>query len=79
MKKLHHVNGTKELSIGRQACTFRFANHGEIILDSISPDDCDAAFELLWRVYGKGNVWVSYRRMGRHERYTSLSGPEAAA
>ncbi len=79
MKRLTPVAGTKEQYFGRQACTFRFANHGPVIVDGIDPEDLDAAFELLWRVYGKGNVWVSYRRMGRNERYTSLSGPEAAA
>ncbi len=79
MKRLYPVAGTKERYFGRQALTFRFANHGPVIVDGINPGDLDAAFDLLWRVYGKGNVWVSYRRMGRHERYTSLSGPEAAA
>ncbi len=78
MKRLAHVAGTKEQYFGRQACTFRLAGHGPVVVDGIDPDDCDAAFELLWRVYGKGNVWVSYRRLRPGEQYTSLSGPEAS-
>ncbi len=78
MKRLYPVAGTKQLNVGRQACTFRFANHGSVIVYGIAPDDCDATFELLWRVYGKGSVWVSYRRVRPGEQYTSLSGPEVA-
>jgi hypothetical protein len=77
MKRLYPVAGTKELDLGRQACTFH-VRKGPVILDGIHPDDLDAAFELLWRVYGTGNVWVSYRRMGRNDQYTSLAGPEAS-
>ena len=78
MKRLYPVAGTKELDLGKQACTFRFAHGGATVVDGINPDDCDAAFELLWRVYGRGNIWVSYRRLRPGEQYTSLSGPEAS-
>lgn len=78
---MYPIAGTKERRSGRRALTFTIANHGPVIVDGIRPEDRDAAFDLLWARYGRGNVWVSYRRMARGEQYRAIAqidGQEAA-
>jgi hypothetical protein len=72
MPRLYPVAGTKERYFGRQALTFRFANHGPVIVDGIRPEDCDEMFARLWGAYGKGSVWVTYRRMKQGEQYVEM-------
>lgn len=78
-KRLTHVNGTKERPRGRECGTFRIANYGPVIVDRVHPDDIDEMTALLWAHYGKGNVWVSYRRMGRTETYIQLDNEQEVA
>ncbi len=75
MKRMHHVNGTKERPRGRQCLTFRIAHGGPVIVDGIDPQYRGEMFSRLWAHYGHGNVWVSYRRMGRTEQYAPMDLP----
>ena len=75
MKRLRHVNGTKERRRHRQALRFRFANHGPVIIDGIDPQYRDEMFARLWGHYGKGSVWVEYRDMQPGESYTAMDLP----
>ena len=79
MKRMHHVNGTKERPPGRQCCSFRLAGYGPVLVDRIHPDDIDEMFARLWGHYGKGNVWVEYRTMHPGEEYYQLDLPNEAA
>ncbi len=72
MPRLYPVAGTKERQIGRRALTFTFANHGPVIVDGVRPEDCDEMIARLWGAYGRGSVWVTYRRLKRGEQYVEM-------
>jgi hypothetical protein len=74
MKRMHHVHGTKERPPGRQCLTFTIAGDGLPIVDRVHPEDRGEMFARLWGHYGRGNIWVSYRRMERHEEYIQFDG-----
>lgn len=79
MPRMYPVNGTKERRSGRRAYTFTIARTNTVLLDGIDPHDRDAAFALLWQVYGTGNVWSQSRRMATGETYVELAEIGAAA
>ncbi len=71
MKRLTHVNGTKERSRGRECLTFMLKD-GRVIADGIRPKDHLEMVARLWGAYGRGSIRVTTRRMQTGEQYVEM-------
>ncbi len=71
MKRLAHVNGTKERSRGRECLTYTLKD-GRVIVDGIRPKDHLEMVARLWGAYGRGSIRVTTRRMQTGEQYVEL-------
>ena len=76
MKHIVHpypAGATRQPRAPRQIATFKLAATGELLAEGIDPADVTVLMERYWTLYGRGNVYTTYRRMRRGETYSEVT------